>query len=301
MIAFSLFYFTYLHNFMYVYEFRVDTGGLAFPRAVYQTMTGIYFNEICLIGLFFIQHGARAQGIVMVVVLVLTVLFQIKLVSIFAPLVKYLPIDIQEELASQVEDQKIDDEGRDLDQERELHEGPNPDLDQEPSENSSPITPEITNDPQPSITIEPPELESEVEQTDLTHQNSLTRWHSRTIRKNIKTLGGKVAVGAGLMKRKPKDIDENEDIDTSLARKFAGQLTHDERVGIAFQHSALRARPPIIWIPDDELGIARDEIRITKRECGEEIEMTCEGATLDNKGKIQWLGNPPDYVYIPVL
>src|SRR5436305_8331450 len=117
--TFSLFYFTYLHNFLYVYEFTTDTGGLSFPKALYQTMTGIYFAEICLIGLFFITSGARAQGIVMVVVLVLTILFQIKLASSFDPLITYLPIDVQEELMGQVLEQKLD-EGRKPDEEAEF-------------------------------------------------------------------------------------------------------------------------------------------------------------------------------------
>src|SRR5271154_5683071 len=106
-VTFSLFYFTYLHNFLYVYEFPTDTGGLAFPRAIYQTMTGIYFGEICLIGLFFITSGARAQGVVMVVVLIITILFQIKLQSMFDPLITYLPIDIQEELAAEDKQNKV--------------------------------------------------------------------------------------------------------------------------------------------------------------------------------------------------
>src|SRR5579859_5949672 len=107
--TFSLFYFTYLHNFLYVYEFTTDTGGLSFPRAIYQTMTGLYFAEVCLTGLFFITSGARPQGIVMVVVLVLTILFHMKLASSFDPLITYLPIDVQEELMGEVRQQKLDD------------------------------------------------------------------------------------------------------------------------------------------------------------------------------------------------
>ena len=95
--------------------------------------------------------------------------------------------------------------------------------------------------------------------------------------------------------------DGDEDVDTSLARKFTHELTREELTAIAFQHEALRARPPILWLPDDELGIARDEIRHTKLECGDEIEITCKGAILDNKGKIVWSQNPPDYAYIPIL
>src|SRR5271167_2250395 len=117
--TFSLFYFTYLYNFLYVNEFTTDTGGLAFPRAIYQTMTGLYFAEICLIGLFFITPGARPQGIVMVVILVITALYQIQLSSMFDPLITYLPIDIQEELLNKVQEQKLN-EGRNPDEEAEF-------------------------------------------------------------------------------------------------------------------------------------------------------------------------------------
>jgi calcium permeable stress-gated cation channel len=241
----------------------------------------------------------------MVVVLVLTILFQIKLVSLFDPLIKYLPIDIQEELASQVQDQKLD-EGRDLDKEKELHQGPQSETSQgSPSSPISPSPPKLTFEPDPPKALSPEHEESEVVEENMSKVNSeptsVFRWRSPSLRKNIKELGDKVIVGTGLMKRKPKEIDENEDIDTSLARKFMGQLTHDERIAIAFQHSALRARPPIVWIPEDELGIARDEIEHTKMEYGDEIEISCDGATLDSQGKIQWFGNPPDYVYIESL
>ena len=47
-----------------------------------------------------------------------------------------------------------------------------------------------------------------------------------------------------------------------------------------------RACPPSLWIPENELGIAQDEIYHTKREGGDEIQMSSEGATLNAKGKI---------------
>src|SRR5690606_29469687 len=39
----------------------------------------------------------------------------------------------------------------------------------------------------------------------------------------------------------------------------------DRLVSRAFQHSALRAKRPVIWIPRDDLGIADDEIWRTQR------------------------------------
>jgi Calcium-dependent channel, 7TM region, putative phosphate len=95
-VAFALFYFAYLYNFLYVYEFPVDTGGLAFPRAIYQTMAGLYLSEICLIGLFLIAKGSAPQGFIMTGFLILTILFHLKLVGVFRPWIAYVPIDMHD-------------------------------------------------------------------------------------------------------------------------------------------------------------------------------------------------------------
>ena len=316
--TFSLFYFTYLHNFLYVYEFTTDTGGLAFPRAIYQTMTGLYFAEICLIGLFFISRGARPQGIVMVVVLVLTVLFHINLARSFDPLITYLPIDVQEELASQVKEQKSD-EGRNLDEEAvfqgqsegrgvfgdtsSIKEGKTGTAN---ASSSSESPPQLNQ-----LELESPESSKPSGKEDNIHEGlddskihpaveSGSRWRP-SIRQHVRRMNEKINIPGLTKKHTIEEDDGDEDVDTSLARKFTHELTREELTAIAFQHEALRARPPILWLPDDELGIARDEIRHTKLECGKEIEITCKGATLDNKGKIVCSQNPPDYVYIPIL
>lgn len=307
--TFSLFYFTYLHNFLYVYEFTTDTGGLSFPKALYQTMTGIYFAEVCLIGLFFITSGARPQGIVMVVVLVLTILFQIKLASSFDPLITYLPIDIQEELMGQVLEQKLD-EGRKPDEEAEFQ-GQRQEEKGIGDTSSVPRTSSIPSEP-PQITklalassrLPPQEVEfEELTKLDPTGDQpaaqSDTRWRP-SFKSRVRKINDKIYI-PGLTKKKQIDMDDDDDPDTDLQRKFTHELTHEELVSLAFQHEALRARPPILWIPNDELGIAQDEIDHTKLECGEEVAITCEGATMDSKGRIVWEGKPPDYVAIPAI
>jgi hypothetical protein len=282
--TFALFYFTYLHNFLYVYEFTTDTGGLSFPRAIYQTMTGLYLAEICLIGLFFITPGARAQGVVMIVVLIITVFFHFQLSSSFDPLITYLPIDIQEALLSKVESQKAE-EGRRLSDEEQFkgqREGPRGtgDLQRSPALDNLSAIPET---PQP----EEPSRQVDFKDVDPTAD---VQW-----RPSLKTRIKAVRI-PGITKKKTFEEDEYGTSVNDLTRKITRDLTIEERTAIAFQHEALRARPPILWIPDDELGIAKDEIYHTRKEAGGEIQMSCEGATLDSKGKIMWLGNPPDYV-----
>lgn len=307
--TFSLFYFTYLYNFLYVNEFTSDTGGLAFPRAIYQTMTGLYFAEVCLIGLFFITPGARPQGIVMVVVLVITALYQIQLASMFDPLITYLPIDIQEELLSKVEEQNLD-EGRKPDEEAEFQSQREPKVafgDMATSSDTPPSLPKPEfQSPESSRSAGKPEEDEEdrTEELDDTNMNPAEQTESRwrpSFRTHVKQMSEKINI-PGLTKKRMKDEDDDDgNVDTSLERKFTHELTHEELTAIAFQHEALRARPPILWIPEDELGIARDEIHHTKLESGDEIQITCVGAKLDENGKILWSKNPPDYVYIPTL
>jgi hypothetical protein len=272
-------------------------------------MTGLYFAEVCLIGLFFITPSARAQGIVMVVVLVITALYHIKLAAMFDPLITYLPIDIQEELQHKIQEQKIA-EGRNLDEEEVFQNQREPkggvgDLRLPPETlqqvNQSEIDP-------PDSSRSAPQAEEEAEEDQLgnlddTNTNiaaqSASLWRP-SIRKQVKQISEKIQI-PGLTKKKIEEDDDDENVDTSLTRKLARELTHEELTAIAFQHEAIRARPPILWIPEDELGIAKDEIYHTREECGREIQITCAGAVLNDKGKIIWSKNPPDYVYIPTL
>lgn len=60
----------------------------------------------------------------------------------------------------------------------------------------------------------------------------------------------------------------------------------------AFKHEALRRRAPIIWLPEDELGITADEIN--HMPAG--LNATMMGARLSADGKVTYEGNPPDYI-----
>ncbi|KFY32477.1 hypothetical protein V493_00157 [Pseudogymnoascus sp. VKM F-4281 (FW-2241)] len=59
----------------------LGVGGIFFPTAVRQLLTGIYFMELCLAGLFFLVRDAkenaacRAHGIIMIIVVGFTALF----------------------------------------------------------------------------------------------------------------------------------------------------------------------------------------------------------------------------------
>lgn len=80
-------------------------------------------------------------------------------------------------------------------------------------------------------------------------------------------------------------------------------LTPDERdllVRYAFQHSALRARRPVVWFPQDELGVSDDEVRRGKA-MSDYLAMSNEGADLDKKGKVKFHRSPPDFSNVDLI
>jgi len=102
-ITFALFWFVYRYNTLYVIRFTRDTGGLLYPNAVNYTFVGLYIMEIALIGMFFLvrdQDGGVActgQAVGMIVILILTVGYQILLNDAFSPLFRYLPITLEDD------------------------------------------------------------------------------------------------------------------------------------------------------------------------------------------------------------
>jgi calcium permeable stress-gated cation channel len=102
-ITFTLFWFVYRYNTLYVNRFTRDTGGLLYPNAINFTFVGVYVMEITLIGMFFLvrdQHGDVAcagQAIGMIVLLILTAGYQWLLNNAFSPLFRYLPITLEDD------------------------------------------------------------------------------------------------------------------------------------------------------------------------------------------------------------
>ncbi|RYC80664.1 hypothetical protein BFJ63_vAg16453 [Fusarium oxysporum f. sp. narcissi] len=99
-LLFGLLWITQRYTILYIYQAEYDAGGVLYPRAINQTFTGLYVMELCLAGLFFIAKDERGRaactvhGIIMVLVLVGTVLFQVFLNWRFGPLIRYLPVHL---------------------------------------------------------------------------------------------------------------------------------------------------------------------------------------------------------------
>jgi hypothetical protein len=118
-----------------------------------------------------------------------------------------------------------------------------------------------------------------------------------------------------------KDIEAQRTVGDVLFSGFADELedlTPEERdllVRYAFQHRALRAKRPVVWIPRDKLGVSDDEIKRAKRmstvriddsEKGGNVEktniwMSNEGVALNGRGKVVFRRSPPDFSNVDLI
>lgn len=74
----------------------VDTKGDAYGRAMQHLATGVYLSELCLIGLM-AARGAQGPTALMVLLLILTIIYQTYLNMVLTPLTNTLSDELMAE------------------------------------------------------------------------------------------------------------------------------------------------------------------------------------------------------------
>lgn len=239
-VGLGLFYLAYRYNILFVYDAKIDTKGLIYPRALQQLMTGVYIGELCMIGLFAI---AKAWGplALMIIFLVFSALFHISLNKALGPLLYNLPKSLEaEEESHRAELEKAT-----------AISSPNEKLGL--ADEKSPSS--ATTSTRPTTHKKP---------------NFFTKWLHPEIYTDYATLRRLV----------PHDF---ADVDN---------LYDEETERDAYYPPSVTAQTPLLWVPRDEGGVSREEVAHTSQV----IEITDEGATLDEKNNIVWdaeLARPP--------
>ncbi|GAB1318961.1 Phm7-similarity to hyp1 [Madurella fahalii] len=309
-ITFSLLWVAHRYNMLYVTRFKTDTGGVLYPRAINQTFTGLYVMELCLIGLFFLAEDEAGfntcipQAIIMIITLFLTILYQYVLNGSFGPLLRYLPITFEDEAV-------LRDEAFQRAQARRL--GLLDDDDDEAATLNR-----ISGAHDDDIELE--KLGNKKHGTNgsvlgkfnpvkgIAHAST---WAARGGKQIRQATFGKAEDSlrtAALYRkqRRQKDLEAQRAMGDALFGGYSDvieDLTPEERdvlVRKAFQHSALRARRPVVWIPRDDLGISDDEIRRTN-DFSEYISITNEGTALDSRVRVVYGRNPPDFSEVDLI
>lgn len=91
-LAFGLVYLAYLHNLLFVVS-PSDGRGIYYPRAIYQTFTGLYIGEVCLLGLFVVVKS-WGPVVLQAILIGATAFVHINLGAAFAPLLVSLPTNL---------------------------------------------------------------------------------------------------------------------------------------------------------------------------------------------------------------
>lgn len=382
LVTFSLFLIVQRYNVLYVYLFRSDTGGLLFPNAVNQLFTGLYVMEISLAGLFFIAQDAAGnssaipQGVIMIVMIAFTALYQVLLNAAFAPLLRYLPITLEDEAVIRDEEfaraqaakfrgllQEEPDErtSEDIEDQLEKRERQEQEADRMAEEQereqirekrasrgdsrsasrhlrhgsqhrhssmqTKPTGHSSWKDRATNVARTPTDALKRFTQprgrTNTANGTATAAQNSHNGTKHHTQNGFSVASNAREQKRQ-QDLESQQVAGDVLFSGFSDELedlTPEERdslVRYAFQHEALRARRPVVWIPRDPLGVSDDEIARSKLmstvavedsegEKGVEGEtktyiwMSNDGTALDAKNRVVFKKSPPDFASVDLI
>jgi calcium permeable stress-gated cation channel len=334
LLTFSLFYIVIKNNVLYVIRTGdVDSGGLWVPSAINQTFTGLYFMEVCLIGLFFLVRDAHnkvsceAQGIIMSVVFVLTVLYQIWLTVHFNGLFKYAPLQLEGDALLRDKEPEasrpasnVEEIGRASDEtaaakEKEI--GSKAQI-QDPAEETEQAeqasrTSSLTEKRRPSarsLSAAHParrgtDMEEQKQHDNYAAKRILARLNrplggARLAQLEIRPDGTEVYPSNTFIPRKREvmALMMNDPISKIIMQHNDDleALTSEERdmlVSVAFTHPVLRATRPSVWIPRDDAGVSDDEVRRT-RLLSQDITIDNRGAFFNRKSKVEVDKPPPD-------
>lgn len=306
-ITFSLLWVTQRYSMVYVKRFKHDTRGVLYPRAINQTFIGLYVMELALSCLFFLVRDEKgnstclAQSIIMLMTFALTILYQVLLNWSFGPLFRYLPITFEDEASlrdkafSRAQARRMDlvdaYENEPSDKER-SYSGPPCGLTQEDG-----IEPEIVQNenqkPRLALLGGVKKIRSaQRDGSNATRAVSPSERPSRSAAEYRQLLRKKAesqrSMGEALYGVYPDEVED---------------LTSDERGALAtyaFQHEALRARRPTVWIPRDDIGVSDDEIQRT-RNLSEFVWISNEGTALDSKVRVVYGRPPPDFSALDLI
>lgn len=280
--------------------------------------------EACLIGLFFLvedENGKVAcsgQGICMVVVLILTIGYQVLLNEAFGPLIRYLPITLEDDAVRRDEE---------FARAQQARLGLGVDTGDEDADIEHRLTKEEREERRQDRSAKDIELRSLGDDRE-THYHSESNgrlstpklgskrpsWADRSPNRRSKYFGMNSATSSptiqALREKMAHDAEAQGPPSKAVGHAlFAGihdeleDLTPDERdqlVQRAFQHEALRAKRPVIWIPRDDLGVSDDEVYRTQR-FSKHIWISNEYQALDGKCRTIFSRSPPDFSEVDLI
>ncbi|KAG8853288.1 hypothetical protein FRB96_008373 [Tulasnella sp. 330] len=262
--AFFLFYMLYKYLFLFVYDQprSGDTGGLFFPKAIQHIFVGLYVQQVCIAALFFLAQNQNSkpsavpEGALTVVLIVLTIGFNLIINNSYGPLLTSLPLTLAHKSYGMPQESNSPDELNDGDdnERRRLTDGQYNGTGKEQGIGA-------IVDRQPAVASRVPPTEVNNSRFDQ---------------------AGKIETHAG----RPTNMDGSEDEDGNEV-----PLEKVKEMPTDFNHPASVEPQRTIWLPRDTLGLADSEVRNLE---ANGIDASTQHADINEKGKITIDGRPPE-------
>ncbi|AOA61619.1 hypothetical protein PP7435_CHR1-0065 [Komagataella phaffii CBS 7435] len=257
-VAFALLWFTYMYNLSYVFVSGPDSQGLHYPRALFQTLVGVYLGEICLLGIFAVGRG-WGPIVLEIILLAVTVFVHLNMNSSFDRLLSVVPADAMKPLDGVSETPSWVPSG-DVENSHNFNESPFL------SEEELPKKHKHKKRKQRSLANVPLLVDGEDMGSSITTLGPLDRFFRPWIYYSYETLR------------------------TYLPESYQEPTVTDEKqTKHAYDYPSVTQQQKVLWIPKDPLGFSSQLIQEFKGV----IEISHERASINNKGKVEWEGDAP--------
>lgn len=297
--GFLLLYIAYLYNLTYVWQEASDARGVHYPRAMYQTIVGLYIGQICLLGLFAVGKG-WGPIVLQAIGLAVTTIIHLYFNKTFDKLMRVVPVDTmkssdgisdtpsykniyQQSSCAPIEENH---EPHKLFGSSRAHLA----LKSSGYASSSPLAKDVSY--------------RDSFHSDNTLENEDAPIRTSSPRKDINVLDTTELLADGHVKKIPQVSSWKRFFLPHIFLSFKAvkhripeiynledpdKLKDEDDIRNAYNFPAVSAELPVLWLPRDPHGISTyliDDIASV-------IQASDEGAVINEDGKITILGNPP--------
>ncbi|EGW31007.1 uncharacterized protein SPAPADRAFT_56937 [Spathaspora passalidarum NRRL Y-27907] len=263
-VAFFLIYIAYCYNLTYVFVESPDNRGMHYPVALFQTFTGIYLGQICMLGIFAVGKG-WGPIVLQVIGIVTTVFLHVHLKEAFDHLLTVIPVDCMKALDGHSDTpsysghteyhEKVLNKRRKRKEKQEYEE------EQEEHEHENSLSPDLEK-----VSTTRLLADRDFKRINIENPTPLLRFVRPDVFLNFRH--AKSILPSSYMVE-PAEAPENKH---------------------TYHPPAISAKCPGVWIPRDPMGLSDLEIDKLKSV----INISNENAGFDEKGGIIYLGKPPN-------
>lgn len=260
-VAMCLVYIAYCHNLTYCFVESPDSRGSHYPKALFQTFTGIYLGQLSLLGLFIIGKG-YGPIVMQAIGLGFTIFCHVHLLRAFKRLLSVTPIDCMRPLDGTSATPSYNGHTDYRDKVLEKHGLTS----HEQLSDEADVTEEVKRDLEDGVDngdkLVPLLADRDFKTTE--HLNAFIRYIRPDVYLNYRNAKTMI----------PATYNIEPEIEDDMH---------------AFDQPVISAQMPKLWIPQDPMGWSKQEIAKN----ADIVEMSDANSGFNEKGKIVFLGKPP--------